>query len=159
MSNMQNKRTLEFDVTDAPMLMRAMMIAGNTALFSQASDARARFQHYMNQFKALIPAEADFFSEFAWGEIGMKLENAKSFRVFLDEDQFDKNRRAEGRGRWNVGYCLFVQVDTTTWKAVYDLRDMKARDPRAKALFDVLTALAPIDCVGVLDDQGITLPA
>lgn len=156
MSNMQNKRTLEFDVTDAPMMLHAMQIAANTAMMCGHPSARARFQQYRDFFKSLIPAEANFFGKEVWGEIGMALATAKTFRVYLDEDNFDKMDRARGRPRWNVGYCLFVQIGDTAWKAKYELRDMKAGDPRARAVHDLLQSLAPIDCVGVLDDQGIT---
>lgn len=161
MSNMQNKRTIEIDVSDAPMLVHAMQIAANTAMMCGHPEARKRFQQYRDVFKAFAPAESDYFDEEAWGEIGMALAQAKTFRVFLDEDHWDKRARAEGRGRWSISYHLFVQIGEQVWHAKHLRRGMaphetiKAGDPRVKAVFDVLASLAPIDCEGVMDDQSI----
>lgn len=159
MSNSQNKRTLEFDVTDAPMLLHAMSIAAATAHMCGHPLARKRFDQYKAMLKAYVPPEADLFDEEVWGEMGMVLSSAKAFTVRADLSTFHQGCKDRGEyvGRYMTKLVLYVDIDTgtkvRTYEARYGVKLEPEGDPRVKAVYDVLAELAPLDCQGAFKDH------
>ncbi|USN14081.1 hypothetical protein KABACHOK_02450 [Brevundimonas phage vB_BpoS-Kabachok] len=158
MSNSRNKRTIEFDVTDAPMLMQAMGLAAATAMMCGHPGARKRFDQYKAMFKAFVPPEADLFDDEDWAQMGMALAKAKAFRVIADLDRWDKAKKARGEyvGRYTK-LALSVEIDvgddTYTVAAKYGVKLEPEGDPRVRAVYDVLADLAPMDCQGSCHDR------
>jgi hypothetical protein len=166
MSNMQNKRTLEFDVSDAPMLVHAMQIAANTAMMCGHPDARKRFQQYREVFQSFAPPEAAFFDEETWGEMGMALAQASAFHVYMDIDSFER-REFTQRGYLSYSarnsmdlWVSFTRKDQEPirFRSKYGFKGSKD-DPRVEQVFKALAELAPLDCVGTFDNQDVVLDA
>lgn len=164
MSNMKNKRTLEFDVSDAPMLIHAMQIAANTAMMCGHPDARKRFQAYRKVFEQFVPAEAAWFDEETWGDIGEALVTATGFHVYLDLTRFEKLALERGeRISWRAREDLDLVIDfrqgeeiVRRFKSKYGFKG-KAGDPRVAAVFKVLDDLAPMTCEGSFSDKAEVL--
>lgn len=144
MSNDRLKRTLEFDLTDAPMLAHAMRIAACTALMCGHKDAQKRLDQYQAFLAQLVPPEAKHFEEEVWAEIGMALGEAKSFRVTLCKDSW-RNHQWVREGR------IVVHVDDRTFDASKGFERFGWDAPELKAVFKMLTELAPMGCEGILD--------
>lgn len=159
MSNNRNMRTMEFDVSDAPMLLHAMAIAAATALMCGHPDARKRFERYKDLFKSFVPPEADLFDEETWGDIGMVLAQAQAFRVIADLHPIDRRRKEKGEyvSPYSTKLRLRVEVDvgekTRAFETKYGVDIKPDGDPRVKAVHDVLAELAPLDCAGSYHDQ------
>lgn len=147
--NMRLKRTLEFDVTDAPMLMHAMMIAANTAKLCQHPDAERKLRAYQRMFQAFIPPQAMRFEEEAWGELGMALMDATRVTVFIAPKAWEEHRTWWSEGR------LAVRI----WRAGEDAEPLTFYGDRrhdsyvqkndivsVQALVRVLQELAPMGC-------------
>ena len=158
MSNSRNKRTFEFDVSDAPMLLHAMSLAAATAMMCGHPRAKERFQQYRDMLKQFVPAEADLFDEEVWGEMGMALAKAKAFRVRVDLSPYHKGcqERGEYISRHLTKLRLYVEIDvgskTKTFEAKYGVECEAQADPKVKAVYDVLVDLAPMDCQGACLD-------
>ncbi|USN16148.1 hypothetical protein PAPPERLAPAPP_04070 [Brevundimonas phage vB_BpoS-Papperlapapp] len=159
MSNSRNKRTFEFDVTDAPMLLHAMSLAAATAMMCGHPDAKRRFQSYRDMLKEYVPVEADLFDEEVWGEMGMALARSQAFRVRIDLSPYHRGcqERGEYISRYLTKLRLYVEIDvgskTKTFEAKYGVECEAQDDPKVKAVYDVLVNLAPMDCQGSCHDR------
>lgn len=143
--NGRHKRTLEFDVMDAPMLAAALRLAACTAMMCGHKDAQKRLDQYRDVVAQLVPPEAKLFDEECWAEIGMALADAPTFEVSIRATRWDPKP-----SRWSQGKIV-VTIGKRSWENDR-IQRYAPGDPTFKAVFDVLQQLAPIDCVGTLQD-------
>lgn len=142
--NARLKRTLEFDLHDAPMLVHAMSIAACTAMMCGHPDAEKKLRAYKAMFAAFEPPEAKPFEAEHWAEMGEALLQAKTFHVTI-VPRFSER----GYSWWSEGY-LAVQVQGRTFIANRGVKpEVKRGDDSApQALYKVLKEIAPMDCEG-----------
>jgi hypothetical protein len=145
--NSRLKRTLEFDLTDAPMLVHALSIAAATAKMCGLKDAEQKLRAYKAILAQFVPPEAKLFEEEAWAEIGMALATSPTFLVSITRARWEHGQPLY---RWSEG-MVTVTMPGRQWQS--DRRTLyKPGAPEFKAVFDVLSALAPIGCEGSLKD-------
>ncbi len=134
----RTKATLRFDISDAPMLFHAMVIARNTAWMSGRHMAKERLERYKAMIAEVMPPITNRFDEEGWAEMGMTLCTAPSFRVhFVKGHSWDKMAR-----------CM-ITTGEQTWGSRREDFDPNSAD--AEAVFEALQQIAPLDCEGVLD--------
>jgi hypothetical protein len=147
MTNDRTKRTLTFEVSDAPMLVHALSIAACTARMCGHPDAEKRLREYLAVIKQFEPDEAKHFAEEAWGEMGMALAQAPSFHV-----KIDKGRWENEFNHWSGGY-LYVQIGDRQWCGNRGFDRFKPGAPEVETLCKALQEIAPMDCVGTFDNR------
>ena len=147
MSNDRLKRTIEFDLMDAPMLVHAMMIAANTAKMCGHRDAEKKLRAYQAVLKTFVPPEAAHFDEEAWAELGMALMEAQHFHVTVTQKSWEHHKW------WSEGH-LTVICQGRAYKANRgsDCYVKRGDDTAPQALYKVLKELAPMDCAGSWDN-------
>lgn len=149
--NKRLKRSIEFDLADAPMLMAAVRLAACQAMMSQHKDADKRLRQYQEMFAQFVPPEAERFDEETWAEIGMALLAAKTYRVTIEPKRWDKDWWYEGD--------LVVYVDGRRFRADkgginHYVKKGDAGPPQA--LHDALKELAPMECESTWDNAKET---
>lgn len=121
-------RTLTFDSADAYMLARAMMLASNTAMMSQANDAQARLKYYRDQFLSLCPPEAKLFRQNTdVCEIAIAMSKESQWTIARERPEWRNWGGAPavvrvGSGRWQTG----EDVDDATFDAIIAMLDEMA---------------------------------
>ena len=143
MTNNRLKRTLEFDVTDAPMLMHALRIGACTAMMCGHKDADQKMRAYEAILKQFVPEAAKMFDEEVWASMGIALTTAKAFEVTLIRDRWERQSWYAPKGR------LAVIVREKIFQAGWDHK-YAFDDPALRLLYDTLTEIAPLDCVGTI---------
>jgi hypothetical protein len=143
--NARLKRTFEFDLADAPVLMRAFSIAACTAMLCGHHTAKRRLDEYKAMMAQFVPPEAALFDEEEWCEIGIALVDAESFSVVLEAPRWERDRGTFWRG------LITVRVGDKVWQSDSTERYERG-DPKIAAVHRVLAELAPIGCEGILDD-------
>lgn len=134
--NGRRMRTIEFDETDAPMLMAAMRLAAATAYTYGPDQRRAvqRLQHYQHLFLQFAPSESDLFaSEASWAEIAIAMDGVPSFGVSWRPGSWPDH--AEGTATVSVG--------DRTWDTGHG---RKVTREMALQLARALEEMAPMDC-------------
>lgn len=151
--NNRLKRTMEFDLADAPMLMAAVRLAACTAMMCSHKDADKKLRVYQKMFEQFVPACAARFEEEVWAEIGMALLNAESFRVTIEPRSWERDRT------WWYEGVLTVYVGKKRFEAGRGISAYVKRgdDEAPKALYEALTELAPMDCQGAWDNAKDTV--
>lgn len=147
--NRRHTRTMEFEVSDAPALMRAFSIAACTAMMCGHKGAQARLDRYKKLMAEFVPAEAKLFDEEVWCEIGIALVNAKTFRVALTQAGWHRHH-------WVHDGKLTVYVDDVRFDT-QGIETYRPGAPEIEAIYKVLTDLAPIDCVGTMEGQEVEI--
>jgi len=148
MTNNRLKRTLEFDLADAPMLVGALSIAACTAKMCGFSKAAERLREYQKLVKEFSPPASDLFDDEAWAEIGMELSSAKTFKVTIDKLRWEQGEF----NHWSGG-AIVIEIGERRW---YDRRMCDRFKPGAvevEAVCRALQEIAPMDCVGSFDDR------
>lgn len=148
-SNNHLVRTMEFDLTDAPMMMAAMRLKSCEAMMCGHKHAKKRFGEYQETFQALIPPVVAKFEEEVWSELGQLLKTARAFRVTVEAKRWERDR-----SWWQDG-PLVVYISGHRFAG--EAGGLKCYVPRGedehpKALFEVLRELAPMDCEGSWDN-------
>lgn len=145
--NKRLKRTLEFDLADAPMIAAAFRLAACTAMMCSHKDADKKLRAYEAVLKQFVPEAASHFDAERWAEIGMALIDAKDFRVTIEP------RRWERDASWWREGVVVVYVGKKRFEADgMKLHGVKRGDDETiKGLHEALTELAPLDCQGAWD--------
>lgn len=146
--NNRLKRTMEFDLADAPMLMAAVRLAACTAMMCGHKAADKKLRVYQQFFTQFLPEAAARFDEEAWAEIGMALLDAKEFRVTIEPKRWERDRS------WWYDGVLTVYVGTKRFEADKGAKPYIRRgdDDAPRALYEALVELAPMDCQGAWDN-------
>lgn len=130
--NGENIVSIEFDRADALMIVHAMQIGANTAMMCGYPDAEARFRHYREVFKALVPEGAVHLrSEEAFTEIILAIREAKLWRAeekagYAFQDKID-GEIIVGKRSW----------PTNIWLTRVQFQ----------SLLDAIASMAPMDAV------------
>jgi hypothetical protein len=142
--NNRLKRTLEYDLGDAPMIMAALRLAAATAMMCGHPQAEKKLRIYQKMVAAHIPPEATGFDEEAWAEMSMALTIAASFRVTIE--------RRFPQDYWGDGY-LAIHVGGRRYLGDRGVSSqVKIGDTKQpEALYQALLELAPMDCEGTWD--------
>ncbi|AFU88116.1 hypothetical protein CcrColossus_gp246 [Caulobacter phage CcrColossus] len=151
MTNDRLKRSIEFDLTDAPMLMHAMSIAACTAMMCGQPGADKKLRAYKAVFQAFVPPEAAGFVEERWAEMGMALMTAKTFHVTVLPRSWESSKTW-----WSEGY-LTVILDGKPYHADRGVSPYVKRgdDAAPQALHRYLQDIAPMDCIGTWDNGRV----
>lgn len=136
MDNKRNKVSLEFDVTDLPMVADAFSIARNTAMMCGRPVAKERLERLRQAVEALVPEPARVFDGEVWAEIGAALSTAARWSLAVE--------RPDWRGSYYRTGWLVVTVDGKRWKS--DGSEHSAAGPEAAAVAALLAELAPVGC-------------
>lgn len=142
--NARLKRTLEFDLHDAPMLVHALSIAACTAMMCGHPDAEKKLRAYKAMLAAFQPPEAKHFEPEHWAEMGEALLQAKDFHVTIIPRSFERKW-----SWWSEG-VLAVHVQGQTFTADCGVSPYVKRgdDAAPQALHKVLKEIASMDCAG-----------
>jgi len=153
MSNNRNIRTMEFEVTDVPMIIGALRIAANTALMCGKHDAQERLRQLRKAIEQYVPTEAGWFDEEDWCELGMALTGAETVHVSYDVPGWAKG----GVNTWMREKHLRVQIGKLDWVS----KDRFGNEPNgpAEALAAVLQEIAPIECAVLVVKAGEQSPS
>lgn len=135
MSNGRNKVTIEYDVTDLPMIAHAFLLAGNRAMMSGAPEAEARLRVLEQTIQAMIPEEARLFHALHWAEIGTALEAGSEWKVEFVETEGVWTRQIRN------GHILVTVGD----KVYRSEKQVSANSPALEAVTNLLNDLAPIE--------------
>lgn len=136
--NGRNRRTLEFDLADAPMLARALSVGACTAMLDGRKDAQRRLETYRDLVAQMVPAEADLFDEEVWAEMGMALAKGGSWSVGVTQAPWDK--------RWLGSGPICVKVGRREWLS-QGIDRYRIDAPEIEAVAGVIADLAPMDSV------------
>ena len=134
MSNKRLKRTLEFDLTDANMLMHAMMIAANSAMMCGNHAAQSRLKYYYKMLERFVPQACKIFSAEKFAEIGLALPKAE--RVYIS---FHKKYGAY----YNAS--ITVRINHEQW--VSDRFDSHKDCTKLKDFVALIKELADVDTI------------
>lgn len=147
MTNRPNTRSLEFEVSDAPMLVHALAIAACTAKMCSRPDAEQRLRKYQEIVAKFAPPEAKMFDEEVWAEMGMALVGAQRFHVKIDKSRWETEFNP-----W-AGGVLIVEIGGKKWQDNRVVERHKPGAPEVKAVCKALQEIAPVDCVGTFDNR------
>lgn len=130
--NGENIVSIEFDRADALMIVHAMQIGANTAMMCGYPDAEARFRHYREVFKTLVPAGAVHLrSEESFTEIILAIRETKTWRA------------EESRGQ---AFRDKLDADIIVGQRSWPTNIWLTRD-EYQSLLDAITSMAPMDAV------------
>lgn len=134
MSNGRLTQLLTYESYEAPMMLRAMRIAANTAFMCGHKDARARFQQMIDEIKPNVPACSKHFDEEAFGEMGAALQSAATYSAYWHKVGWKRD--------WDPEGYLVVRCDDRVWAT--RATNLRADGPELAALLGYLTEIAPL---------------
>lgn len=142
MSNGMNKFVVEFDIGDAPMIVRAFSIARNTAMMCGYPDAQKRFERYRAIVKQFVPLTAKLFDEEQWSLIMAKLQEAKNFTIaFTPRYSWVREKTMEDEG------TIIITIGEDVFEvSKFKTPHFKLIRGDAFILREELITLAPMDC-------------
>lgn len=85
MSNGPNKRSFEYDIADAPMLLHALRIGASTAMLCGHKGAERRMRLYVQVLKDAQLPGMELFDEEVFAELGEALTLAVSYEVIVEK--------------------------------------------------------------------------
>lgn len=145
LTNNATKRTLEFELADAPMLAHALQIEATTAWMSRKHDVKNRLMMYHALIEKNVAKAALLFDGEDWAEIGMALRNAETFMVTIEKRSWE-----ESFNTW-YGGVLVVLIEERRWCAD-TFTPFLPGAPEVLTVHAALSEIAPMDCVGSYDD-------
>lgn len=95
MSNNHRRRTLEYDIADAPAIMAALRLAACTAMMCGHKTAKSTLDMYSKILKDTIPPGCLAFDEEIWSSIGEALLTAESYIVDIQSLRHSWDRSLE----------------------------------------------------------------
>jgi len=143
-SNSRLKRTLEFDLSDAPAIAHALSVGASTAMLCSHPLAQQRLAQYRDEVRLLVSPEAKLFDEEVWCEIGVTLSKAEAFSVNLRRVSWAASYEREGR--------IVVTIGAKRWESD-SFKKFPSGAPEVEAVYNVLSELAPLSCTGTFDNQ------
>jgi hypothetical protein len=144
--NNRLKRTLEFDLTDAPIIAHAFAIAATTAMMCGAPNAKQKMIRYMEIIKQVMPVEATWFDDQHWCEIGVALGTATGFLVTILPPKWDKDFPNPSKINMYKGGIISVVIGQKVWQDNRLCKHTLPGSSDVKALHDVLKEIAPMSC-------------
>lgn len=137
------KVTLEFDVSDLPLLANSLRTTTCEALISDRPRAKARAEQYRRAIEDLIPEPARVFDGLTWSEICIALEGANSYSVGFEHWGYDFSKESGSRSQG----LIFVAIGDRRWSSRdhHILRD----DGTIESVRGLVGEMAPLDCVHV----------
>jgi hypothetical protein len=145
------KVTLDFDISDLPLLTAGMRTAAAEAMMENKPRAKERLQLLRERIMAIVPEPLHIFGGLTLGEICIAVSESKTWAVGFEKWGYKWDRTGNAGG--DHGYVI-VYADGRGWKSRENqhLRDGGIIDKVAEAV----SAIAPLDSVrmGVED----TLP-
>lgn len=150
--NNQLKRTMEFDLTDAPMLMAAVQTAVCVAFMNGKGGAKKRLKQYQEHFQQLIPEAAKRFEEETWAEIGMALRDAETIHITIVPRSWEQEKSWWSDGPMRVS-IRNAEGAERKFHSDAGLGSYVKRGDNAivQQLAETLTELAPMDCIVTWD--------
>lgn len=141
--NKRNKGTFEFDLTDAPMLLRALSIGASTALMCGHPGAHSRMKQYVEIMRQFAPSAALLFDPESWCELWMALGTAETYAISLAPHKWAAKYRQEK--------AIAVTVGGRIWFSKQDR--FTDQSPELDAVRRLLRDLAPMDSEEVVNGQ------
>ncbi|UTC29695.1 hypothetical protein BAJUN_00650 [Bajunvirus bajun] len=143
MSNGALTQNLEHQLYEAPLILHALLIAGNTAMMCQQPEAKRMIDALKAKLRATIPVEAFHFDEEDFATFGKALQEPVTYHVFYHRS----NRFSR------IGY-IHVRIGDREWKSrSYNTHEKDAETVEKVGL--MLEKIAHMDAVrlGVPDDK------
>lgn len=153
MSNGQNTRILQFEETDAPVLVHALIIAANTALMCGKPLAQKRLQQLRKALEQFVPEPAKDFDPEDWCEMGLAMVSAERVHVFYDVPDW-----ARTTNTWMREKNLRITIGKRSWCS--EKRYGTDPDGPREALVAVLEEIVPLGChVFPTSPESVDTPA
>jgi len=133
------KRTLEFDLQDAPMLVHALLIGANTAMMCGNKEAQKKLRAYGKMLEPLVPPEAQHFDPEVLAEIGGALQDASFCEVSFQPQPWNKFLF--------MGARLEVKIGERVWASNHRTYNVRTDMSVLEAVTQMLQEWAPLECV------------